>query len=182
MDRALTELAEATVGLNSELQWTLSEEITKRQMEPVFTRCASGELSPEQALDVCMDCMSAKIHFIIEVFDKLYLRLSERLSERYGDVHFPCMLELQEVFMGLENTMQWSTSTEIARSELRPMFERVANGTLGPRQGLDVFVDSMAAKRDYTLSVIKDLVLRLAVEINTEMNRNSQVRVEDDPS
>jgi len=32
MDRALTELAEATVGGNSDLQWILSEEITRRQV------------------------------------------------------------------------------------------------------------------------------------------------------
>lgn len=182
MDRALTELAEATVGLNTELQWTLSEEITRRQLEPVFNRCGSGELTPDQALDVCMDCVTAKLHFTMEVFDQLYTRLSQRLSDRYGDTHFPCMMELQEFFMGLESTTQWSTSEQIARAELKPVFERVASGVLGSRQGLDVFVDNMAAKRDFTLSVIKDMVFRLAQEINVEIDRTSHVRVEDDPT
>lgn len=186
MDRALTELAEATVGLNSELRWTLSEDITRRQVQPAFDRCAEGELTPEQALDVCMDCVVAKLQHTMRVFDSLYSSLAEKLIERYGDTHFPAMLELQEFFMGLESTTQgWSTSEEIAREELYPVFRRVASGNLSSRQGLDVFVDNMIAKRDYTLSVIQNMVVRLATEINTEINgarkpNGDHVRVDDE--
>jgi Asp-tRNA(Asn)/Glu-tRNA(Gln) amidotransferase B subunit len=184
MDRALTELAEATVGLNSELRWTLSEEIARRQVQPVFDRCARAELSPQQALDVCMDCMTAKLHATMKIFDRLYSRLVDKLIERYGDTHFPAMLEMQEFFMGLESTTtNWSTSEEMARAELAPMFERVASGNLSPQQGLAIFVDNMAAKRDYTLTVIQDMVVRLATEIRSEdtaRENGHEVRVEDE--
>jgi hypothetical protein len=186
MDRALTELAEASVGLNSELRWTLSEDITRRQVQPAFDRCASGELTPEQAMDVCMDCVSAKLHHTMKVFDTLYSRLADKLTERYGDTHFPAMLELQEFFMGLEsNTVNWSTSETVAREELFPVFRRVASGHLSPRQGLNVFVDNMSAKRDFTLDVIQGMVARLATEINNEMGsrregNGHEVRVEDE--
>src|SRR5690606_10098441 len=117
MDRALTELAEATVGLNSELRWSLSDDITRRQMEPVFSRCASGELSPQQALDVCMDCLTVKITHINKVFDNLYSRLATKLTHSYGDTHFATMGKLQEFFMGLDDTNQWAISEEIFREE-----------------------------------------------------------------
>jgi hypothetical protein len=184
MDRALTELAEATVGLNSELRWTLSEEITRRQVRPAFDRCSSGDLTPEQALDVCMDCVTAKLHHSMKVFDSLYTRLADKLTEHYGDTHFPAMLELQEFFMGLESTTtNWSTSETISREELFPVFQRVAKGTLSSGQGTDVFVDNMSAKRDYTLSVIQDMVVRLATEIQTQdrpVKTDQEVRVEDE--
>ncbi len=180
MDRALTELAEATLGLNSELSWTLSEDITRRQVAPVFNRCASGELSPEQALDVCMDCVNAKLAYTMDVFDRLYTRLSEKLIEGFGDTHFPAMLALQEFFMGLEDTARWSTNTEIARNELRPAFERCASGSLEACQALDVFVDNMVAKRDYTLSLLQDMVRNLAVEIHSESDVTVKVAEDDD--
>src|SRR5690606_32222330 len=144
MDRALTELAEATVGGNSDLQWTLSEEITRRQVQPAFERCAVGDLTPDQALDVCMDCVSAKLQTTMRILDDLYSRLASKMTERYGDTHFPAMLELQEFFMGLESTTtNWATSEQLARQELFPVFRRVASGHLTPTQGLDVFVDNM---------------------------------------
>ena len=185
MDRALTELAEATVGLNSELRWTLSEEIARRQLQPVFDRCTKGELTPEQALDVCMDCTRAKLHHTLKVLDTLYTRLADRLTERYGDTHFPAMLELQEFFMGLESTtINWATSEQLSREELFPVFQRVASGNLSTKQGLDVFVDNMAAKRDYTFSVIQGMVVQLATEIRDEAgHRNGDeqgVRVDDE--
>lgn len=133
-----------------------------------------------------MDCVVAKLQHTMRVFDDLYSRLASKMTERYGDTHFPAMLELQEFFMGLESTTtNWSTSEKIAREELVPMFRRVAAGTLTPIQGLDIFVDNMIAKRDYTLSVIQEMVIHLATEINTEIGRGSQptedhVRVEDD--
>lgn len=172
MDRALTELAEATVGLNSELRWTLSEEITRRQMQPIFNRCASGELDADQALDVCMDCVLARWGRMAKVFDALYTRLADRLTERYGDTHFSVMLELQEYFMGLESTTTyWSNNVGIIRDELSGLFSRVSSGNLSSRQGLDVCVDNLTTKKEYTLSVIQGMVLRLAEEISDEMSR-----------
>jgi hypothetical protein len=184
MDRALTELAEATVGLNSELRWTLSEEITRRQVQPAFERCSTGELAPEQAMDVCMDCVTAKLHHTMKVFDGLYSQLAERITKRYGDTHFSTMLELQEFFMGLESTtVNWAMSETISREELFPVFERVASGHLSTQQGLNVFVDNMAAKRDYILSLIQEMVVKLATEIKDEMTSRTQgVRVDDEDS
>lgn len=183
MDRALTELAEATVGLNTELEWTLSDEITRRQVAAVFKRCATGELTPDQALDVCMDCVNAKLAYTTKVFDGLFSRLADRLTEHYGDMHFPAMLTLQEFFMGLEpTTSEWSTSEELAREELRPVFVRCANGALSPSQALDVFIDNLAAKRDYTMSVIKAMVIELAQQVQAETIRvqNGVGATEDD--
>jgi len=179
MDRALTELAEATVGLDSELSWTLSEDIARRQVSPVFSRCASGELTPEQALDVCMDCVNAKLMYTMDVFDRLYTRLYDKLTDAFGDFHFQAMLALQEFFMGLENTSRWSTSDEIARNELRPVFNRCASGDLSANQALDIFVDNMVAKRDYTLELLQDMVRNLAVEISSETGAKVD---EDEPS
>lgn len=169
MDRALTELAEASVGLNSELSWTLSEDISRRQVQPVFERCASGELTPEQALDVCMDCMRAKTEAMMKIFDGLFTRLCDRLSDRYGDTHFQCILEMQEFFMGLDSTtVHWSNNQTITREELIPVFRRCASGELGMVQALDVFIDNMVCKRDYNLETIQDMVRRLALEIRNE--------------
>jgi hypothetical protein len=183
MDRALTELAEATVGLNSELRWTLSEEITRRQVQPAFERCGRGDLSPEQALDVCLDCITAKLRHTMKVFDKLFTRLSERLTERYGDTHFGSMLEMQEFFMGLESTtVNWAMSETISREELFPVFERVASGHLSTQQGLNIFVDNMTAKRDYILSLIQEMVVKLATEIKDESKTptTQEVAVDDE--
>lgn len=182
MDRALTELAEATVGLNSDLQWTLSESITRRQVAAVFTRCASGDLSPDQALDVCMDCVTAKISHTMSVFDGLYTRLVRKMYEKYGDTHFPAMLELQEFFMGLERTSEWSTSEQITREELLPMFCRCSDGSLSAGQALDVFVDNMIAKRNYTLSLLQGMVYRLAQQIEAELSNRVGVTDEDEAS
>jgi hypothetical protein len=50
---------------------------------------------------------------------------------------------------------------------------------------LNVFVDNMSAKRDFTLDVIQGMVARLATEINNEMGsrregNGHEVRVEDE--
>lgn len=178
MDRALTELAEATMGLNSELSWTLSEDIARRQVSAVFTRCSEGDLSPDQALDVCMDCMNAKLAYTMEVFNKLFTTLATRADLRGLDL--PAMIPLQEFFMGLEDTTRWSTSDALARNELRPVFGRCASGGLSASQALNIFVDNMTVKRDYTLQLLQDMVRNLAVEIKSL--RGTPVGVEDDES
>lgn len=178
MDRALTELAEATVGLNSELRWSLSDDITRRQMEPIFSRCASGDLTPQQAIDVCVDCMAVKINHINKVFDNLYCRLVDRLTLEYGDTHFAAMADLQEFFMGLDDTNQWAVSEEIFRSETLPVFIRCSEGALGPQQALNIFVDNVSVKRQYTLQLIQDKVRKLAQEINADAE--TRVGVDDE--
>lgn len=180
MDRALTELAEATVGLNSELRWSMSDDITRRQMEPVFSRCASGDLTPEQALDVCVDCMTVKIVFINKIFDNLYNRLVVKLTEEFGDTHFQAMTELQEFFMGLDDTNLWAVNEEIFREEMLPCFVRCSEGRLGPQQALNIFVDNVSVKRQYMLSLIQDRVRKLAQEINAD--NGASVRVDDEES
>lgn len=182
MDRALTELAEATRGLNSDLSWTLDEDISRRQVGPVFNRCASGNLSAEQALDVCMDCMNAKLAYTMEVFDGLFTRLASRITERFGDTHFEGMIPLQEFFMGLGDSAPWIMNDKIARGELRPVFVRCSEGSLSPHQALDIFVDNMVAKRDYTLQLLQEMVLHLAVEIVANSKTSASVRVDDDES
>src|SRR3954471_1701196 len=101
MDRALIDFAEATKGLNSEMRWTLSEDITRRQMAPVFDRCASGAITPDQALDVCMDCVNTKVRNTMQIFDRLFNTLFYKMTHEFGAYKFPALLELEEFFMGL---------------------------------------------------------------------------------
>lgn len=181
MERSLMDLAEAAKGLNSEMHWTLSEEIARRQIAPIFTRCASGDLSPTQALDVSMDCISAKLDNTMSVFDKIFRRLYEKTAERFEGHRFRALTDMEEFFMGLNSDAAWSTNTSIARQELAPVFQRCASGELTTTQALDVFIDNMIAKRDFILSLLQDMVRRLALEVQ-ELESSVEVSNSEDQS
>ncbi len=179
VDRALYDFAEATVGHNSDLAWILSEDITRRQMAPVFKRCAQGDLSPSQALDVCMDCLAYKLRKSTEVFEKLYNTLADRLGVEYNHRLDSTLTELQEYFMGLNNEATWSTSVEITKEELLPMFERCAQGNLSSEQALEIYLDNVLAKRDHTLSILKGMIERVALSWKLAQTE-PEVRMEND--
>ena len=69
--------------------------------------------------------------------------------------------ELVEVFMGLSHELDWSTSEDISRKELLPIFEMCANRTLSADQTLDVVISNITVKRDETFAVILKIVKRL---------------------
>jgi len=163
VDRALFDFAEATVGHNSDLVWIFSEDITRRQMAPVFKRCAQGDLSPMQALDVCMDCVAYKLRKSTEVFERLYDTLAERLGSQYNHRLDATLTELQEYFMGLNSEATWALSVEVTKEELLPTFQRCACGDLSPEQALDIYLDNVLAKRDFTLSMLKGMIERVAL-------------------
>lgn len=78
---ALEELVEVFIGLSSELEWATSEEISRKELTPIFTMCASGTLKPEQALDVVLSNMTVKRDETFSVMMKIVQRLNRQLSE-----------------------------------------------------------------------------------------------------
>lgn len=69
--------------------------------------------------------------------------------------------ELVEVFVGLSHELDWSTSEDISRKELLPIFQMCCNKTLSPEQALDVVVSNIMVKRDETFAVLLKIVQRL---------------------
>lgn len=80
--------------------------------------------------------------------------------------------ELVEVFVGLSNELEWSTSEDISRKELLPIFQMCYNHTLNPDQSLDVVMSNILVKRDETFAVLLKMVQRL----NKQLSEYSLVR------
>lgn len=78
---ALDELVEAFIGLSSELEWCTSEDISRKELLPIFRMCASGNLTPEQSLDVVMSNVMVKKDETFTVMRTIVTRLSRQLSE-----------------------------------------------------------------------------------------------------
>ncbi len=78
---ALEELVEVFVGLSNELEWATSEEISRKELTPIFAMCASGTLKPEQALDVVISNMTVKRDETFRVMLGIVQRLNRQLSE-----------------------------------------------------------------------------------------------------
>ena len=74
--------------------------------------------------------------------------------------------ELVEIFLGLSNELEWSTSEDISRKELLPIFRMVASHTLSPEQGLDVCVSNILVKRDETFAILLRTVQRLNKQLS----------------
>lgn len=187
VDRALFDFAEAALGKNRDMQWSLSTSILKRQIEPVFSRCATGELSAEQALDIAVDYVAASIANTTEVFGELFARLEIRMDEQIHRPDLPGLLAMQEFFMGLNADTEWATNLNIMRRELYPLFVRVAVGKTTTVDGVTIFCDSVTAKRDYYLELVHGLIKNLALDIKSAATGTQQVEeaeevvVEQDP-
>jgi hypothetical protein len=82
--------------------------------------------------------------------------------------------ELIEVFVGLSNELEWSTSEDISRKELLPIFQMCYNQTLSPDQALDVVMSNILVKRDETFGVLLKMVQRL----NRQLSEYNLVRKE----
>lgn len=88
--------------------------------------------------------------------------------------------ELVEVFVGLSNELEWSTSEDISRKELLPIFQMCSSGTLNPDQALDVVMSNILVKRDETFAVMLKMVQRLNRQLS-EYNLVRKVPERDEP-
>ncbi len=77
---ALEELVEVFVGLSNELEWATSEDISRKELLPIFAMCSSHTLSPEQALDVVMSNITVKKDETFAVMLQIVQRLNRQLS------------------------------------------------------------------------------------------------------
>lgn len=165
MDRALYDFAEAAMGKNTNMSWSLSEAVLRRQVSPVFRRCARGELSPEQALDVALDFVTVRVANTLEVFTALFQVLETAIDLKMNGVRFPALLELEEFFLGLNADAQWATDPLITRKELYPVFLRVAAGNMNTSDGVSVFCDMIISKKELYLDMVHAMCLNLTRQI-----------------
>lgn len=165
MDSALLDFAEAAMGKNTEMSWSLSPEVLRRQIGPVFDLCASKELSAEEALDVAIEFVNARVSNILEVFTKLFDSFRTKADIQMHGVDFPASMEIEEFLLGLDSESQWAIDGGIARRELHTLFEKVYSGVYSTRTGVAVFCDTIKAKRDFLLERMQDRCMALALQV-----------------
>lgn len=165
MDRALYDFAEAAMGKNTSMSWSLSEAVLRRQVTPLFKRCARGDLTAEQALDVALDFVTARVANTLEVFSVLFHTLELKLDLQMHGVQFVALTELEEFFLGLNADSQWATDESISRKELHPLFVRVATGMISASEAVLIFCDMIISKKELYLDLIHGMCLRLTREI-----------------
>lgn len=78
---ALDELAEVFVGLSHELEWSTSEEISRKELLPILHMCRNKTLTPEQTLDVVVSLSTVKRNETFAVLLKIVQRLNTQLAE-----------------------------------------------------------------------------------------------------
>jgi hypothetical protein len=165
VDSALFDFAEAAMGNNASMSWSLSAEVLRRQVGPVFVRCASGDLSAEEALEVAMEFVDARVQTMLNVFNNLFTKLNEKIDLQMQGAEFPALLELEEFFLGLNSESQWATDSEITKQELHTLFEKVHDGRFSTKTGVCVFCDTITSKKEYYLALIHGMCLRLTMQI-----------------
>jgi hypothetical protein len=161
----LFDFAEAALGRNASMSWSISPDVLRRQIAPVFARCANRELSAKEACDVAMDFITARVSNMLDIFARLFTTLESRIDVQMHGVEFPALLELREFFLGLNTEAQWATDTEITRRELCTLFERVSSGEYSAQTGVCVFCDTITSKKEYYLELLADLCIRLTEQI-----------------
>jgi hypothetical protein len=165
VESALFEFAEAARGKNTAMSWSLSFDVLRRQVDPIFKRCSSGELTAEEALDVAMDFVTARVTNMLEVFNDLYRTLASRVDVQMHGRRFPALIELEELFLGLDGESQWAIDGGITRRELATLFTKVGSGKYSSKTGVCVFCDTIMSKKQYYLDLIARLCLQLIQEI-----------------
>jgi hypothetical protein len=165
VDRALYDFAEAAMGRNSEMRWSLSTSIMRRQVTPIFERCAEGELSAEAALDIAVDFTAIRVANTLEIFNTLFETLEARIDVQLHGESFPTLVKLQEFFLGLTDDVDWATDQNIARKELYPLFVHVAVGSMQMQDAIIVFCDNVNAKKEFYLELLRALIYTLTEEI-----------------
>lgn len=165
MDSALFDFAEAAMGNNTSMSWSLSAEVLRRQVAPVFVRCSSGDLTAEEALEVTMEFVGARVTTMLGVFNDLFIKLDEKIDVQMAGANLPALVELEEFFLGLNSESQWATDSEITKRELHTLFEKVHDGRFSAKTGMYVFCDTITSKKEYYLDLIHGMCLRLTEQI-----------------
>jgi hypothetical protein len=165
VDSALFDFAEAALGKNTSMTWSLSTDVLRRQVAPVFIRCSSRELTADEACDVAMDFVTARVTNMLDIFTKLFETLKSRMDVQLHDAQFPALTELEEFFLGLNSEAQWATDIGITKRELHSLFDKVYQGDYSTRTGVYVFCDMIIAKKEYYLDLIHGMCLRLTEQI-----------------
>ena len=165
MDRALYDFAEAAMGKNTDMSWSLSEAVLRRQVSPVFRRCARGDLTADQALDVALDFVSVRVANTLEIFNALFQVLETKIDLQMHGAQFSALLELEEFFLGLNPDAQWATDDGITRKELTPLFQKVSTGRISTTDGVVVFCDMIISKKEFYLDLIHSMCLKLTQQI-----------------
>lgn len=153
------------MGKNTDMSWSLSEAVLRRQVAPVFSRCARGDLSADQALDVAIDFVTVRVANTLEVFNALFKVLEQKIDLQMHGEQFPALLELEEFFLGLNSEAQWATDGSITRRELHPLFGRVAAGQISVNDGVCVFCDMIISKKNLYLDLVHGMCLNLTRQI-----------------
>jgi hypothetical protein len=165
VDSALFDFAEAALGKNTAMSWSLSADVLRRQVAPVFIRCSRAELTADEACDVAIDFVSARVANMLDIFNSLFLTLADRIDVQLHGEHLPALLELEEFFLGLNSEAQWATDSEITKRELHTLFEKVYKGEYSSRTGVYVFCDTIMSKKEYYLDLIHGMCLHLTEQI-----------------
>ena len=112
-----------------------------------------------------MDFVAARVTTMLDVFSDLFETLSTRIDVQMHGEDFPALTELEEFFLGLNSESQWATDSKITKRELKTLFEKVASGEYSAKTGVCVFCDTITSKKDYYLTLIHGMCLRLTEQI-----------------
>lgn len=165
VERALSDFAEAVLGQNRDMAWSLSSEIMSRSVRPVFNRLYEGKLTAEQAITVAIDYVVPRIENNIEKCQSLFTVLDNKLEDLLDGTTLPAQTALKELFLGLHEEFNWTTNPRYMRAELQPTFHRVASGELSTTHAVMLFVDNVAARTTGMLEIIKKLVVELSEQL-----------------
>lgn len=163
--RALYELAEATLGLAPEMLWSVDEEIARRESKRLFERVYEGTTAPEAALEVFMITMTLKTQHTTSVIEERYNRVLATLTHDEQD-SCPALNEFFEFFTGLSQSAHYSMNGDISRKELLPLFEACYNGLICWQDCQNAVFDNTTAKRDTTLLALQGAVQRLQQQLS----------------
>lgn len=67
------------LGINDELNWTMSSEHMIAEFRPTFERVASGDLSPNQAVMVFVDSVVVRNDSMLSIINRLIVELAQEL-------------------------------------------------------------------------------------------------------
>lgn len=162
---ALYELAEATLGLAPEMQWSIDEGIARRESKRLFDRLADRTISPEDALEVFLITMQTKLEHSMSVLEERYQRLLATLTNEQ-QAQCPTLNEFFEFFTGLTSEATYASSREIAFQELCPLFAATYEGRIKAEQCQDAVFDNVNAKKEMILLTLQKSVQSLKTEID----------------
>lgn len=163
--KALYELAEATLGLAPEMQWSVDETIARRETQRLFQRVYNGDTTPEAALEAFVLVLTARLQHCVSVIEQRYEDMLLKLTPEQ-QARCPALNEFFEFFTGVHKDALYSLNEDITRRELEPLFTACCAGRLTSKDCQDAVFDYVIAKRDVTLITLQESVKRLKVQID----------------